>query len=674
MRKHLLHRLIFFIGAIALFSKINAQDIITKTDGTSIQANVSEITENEVKYKKIDNPAGPNYVLSLSLIDNIKYRNGTIDSYKKNASAITKNSFSADPDYNNHKQSDFSEKYFDKKSNEPPLIESFILPKFKIFGPYVPKNEFAKTNPDYTLTGKYFYDNTFVGIGACYGNSGYLRHTFNYYDFPSKYTYSSKTFSENQNILILFSGLLPLETSCLYFYKECRSSFKLNNLEAFRLEPDAAVEYDDVNSKYKEVVSNIFKLKGAKKVQLANMYENKSQLSDDFQNTYIFEFKVLDLIYFIDKKGLKNWPDYIQYQLNILTPNGNELRSYKQCVFFESERSQGTKMHKYSIEYIRCSLNYAISSLLNQFLNDKEANDKLNKYFKKQSIDISNNNLFEFSIAQSNLFELRQNKKMIIDELIMLGSDFDGVTNGKIIDPNSIYIYNSSTSKQMNQNANDVGQLTVGVVNLLQANKERKRLEWENSLVSKLKLAYQKIDIEEKELTKNLHSNILNSPAVLYLPNNSELNGYMIEQINVLEQKSEKASNMIDNKFEQNNNNLNSQNTQIVSRQNSQGSSESVALTSSNKDGNSPEGIACSKEAKSQWEASKEYHDFYDNRNNINSPQLRNGELSKAKYADILLQHCSQYLSEAEKAALTTTRDNCIKNANEMKGNTINPK
>jgi hypothetical protein len=107
---------------------------------------------------------------------------------------------------------------------------------------------------------------------------------------------------------------------------------------------------------------------------------------------------------------------------------------------------------------------------------------------------------------------------------------------------------------------------------------------------------------------------------------------------------------------------------------NGQNKSESLAITNPKKDGNSPEGIACSKEAKSQWEASKEYHDFYDNRNNINSPQLRNGELAKAKYADILLQHCSQYLSNEEKAALTAQRDNCLKTASELNGNTINTK
>lgn len=105
--------------------------------------------------------------------------------------------------------------------------------------------------------------------------------------------------------------------------------------------------------------------------------------------------------------------------------------------------------------------------------------------------------------------------------------------------------------------------------------------------------------------------------------------------------------------------------------------SESSAITngtSSGKDGNSPEGIACTKNAKAQWEASKEYHDFYDNRNSISAPLLRYGELSKAKFADIILKNCDQYLRADEKASLTAARDNSLKVANDLNGNTINPK
>ncbi len=102
---------------------------------------------------------------------------------------------------------------------------------------------------------------------------------------------------------------------------------------------------------------------------------------------------------------------------------------------------------------------------------------------------------------------------------------------------------------------------------------------------------------------------------------------------------------------------------------------EGLAISSSSKkDGNSPEGIACAKEAKYQWEASEEYKTWRESVNDINAPSLRYGELAKAKNAEILLEHCKQFLSQQEISALTEARDNCLKNANEMKGNTTNPK
>lgn len=113
-------------------------------------------------------------------------------------------------------------------------------------------------------------------------------------------------------------------------------------------------------------------------------------------------------------------------------------------------------------------------------------------------------------------------------------------------------------------------------------------------------------------------------------------------------------------------NNLNQKNVT-----NSESSASTNGGTTSGKDGNSPEAMECQKEAKKEFENSKEYHDFYDNRNDVTVPLLRYGELAKAKNIEIYLNHCSQYLSEQEKTALKSAMDNCRKTAAEMNGNTI---
>jgi hypothetical protein len=53
--------------------------VIIKTNGEEIQANVLEISTNEIKYKRFDNPEGPNYVIEKSQVFMIKYENGNKD-------------------------------------------------------------------------------------------------------------------------------------------------------------------------------------------------------------------------------------------------------------------------------------------------------------------------------------------------------------------------------------------------------------------------------------------------------------------------------------------------------------------------------------------------------------------------------------------------------------------
>ena len=67
--------------AIILFAfKIGfAQDFIVLKTGEEIKSKVTEITSNEIKYKKFDNLEGPAYSVNKSTVFMIKYKNGTKD-------------------------------------------------------------------------------------------------------------------------------------------------------------------------------------------------------------------------------------------------------------------------------------------------------------------------------------------------------------------------------------------------------------------------------------------------------------------------------------------------------------------------------------------------------------------------------------------------------------------
>ena len=79
MKKIILHLVVligFCISAIA-------QDVITLKSGTDINAFVQDISDIEVKYKRFDNPNGPNYSLKKSEILMIRYENGIKDIFSE---------------------------------------------------------------------------------------------------------------------------------------------------------------------------------------------------------------------------------------------------------------------------------------------------------------------------------------------------------------------------------------------------------------------------------------------------------------------------------------------------------------------------------------------------------------------------------------------------------------
>lgn len=73
--KKILCLFVFCVCAIS----INAWDVIVTNTGESVKAKVISVGVNEVKYKKYDNPEGPEYSMLKSDIMSIVYENGSAD-------------------------------------------------------------------------------------------------------------------------------------------------------------------------------------------------------------------------------------------------------------------------------------------------------------------------------------------------------------------------------------------------------------------------------------------------------------------------------------------------------------------------------------------------------------------------------------------------------------------
>ena len=63
---------------------LSAQDVITKKDGTNVQAKVTEVGQSQISYKNYSDLDGPTYTMNLSDILVITYENGTQERYNSN--------------------------------------------------------------------------------------------------------------------------------------------------------------------------------------------------------------------------------------------------------------------------------------------------------------------------------------------------------------------------------------------------------------------------------------------------------------------------------------------------------------------------------------------------------------------------------------------------------------
>ena len=78
MKKLLFSLLTMFLGLIAY-----SQDIIVGTNGNKIEAKVTEVEVDVIKYKKFGDNDGPTYTMKKTEIATILYENGTVDVFKK---------------------------------------------------------------------------------------------------------------------------------------------------------------------------------------------------------------------------------------------------------------------------------------------------------------------------------------------------------------------------------------------------------------------------------------------------------------------------------------------------------------------------------------------------------------------------------------------------------------
>lgn len=73
----------------ALCSYCMAKDVIVTNDAKQIDAKIVEVSESEVKYKKMSNPNGPTFVITTDKLSAVVYENGEIQTFHPVKAEVT---------------------------------------------------------------------------------------------------------------------------------------------------------------------------------------------------------------------------------------------------------------------------------------------------------------------------------------------------------------------------------------------------------------------------------------------------------------------------------------------------------------------------------------------------------------------------------------------------------
>ena len=79
MNNQNLYLIIFLIFTSTFNANVFSQDIILKRNGESIEAEISVIEIDNIKYKKYNNLNGPIYIIAKSEVEKITFKNGTTE-------------------------------------------------------------------------------------------------------------------------------------------------------------------------------------------------------------------------------------------------------------------------------------------------------------------------------------------------------------------------------------------------------------------------------------------------------------------------------------------------------------------------------------------------------------------------------------------------------------------
>jgi hypothetical protein len=499
-------------------------------------------------------------------------------------------------------------------------------------------------NPNYETKGEYRYN---------YGERNFSNKDFNAACLPTK-----RDLSQFNMVHIIFTPPVYLKSrsSDQNFRSSHRSVYstaEFDDNEFYDVGPDAISEYPRMNDLYKKQIEKVVLEKGAQKIDVSELLSPALAATEALGQDLIVNFYLQDFSIFYKKSDYTTWPDFIIFKADVRSVTGEKLKTYSQIFFFVCE---GTASAKYNKEMMVAFCAPALNCLLNQILNDDEVLSRLRSIATSQTqLDVDPVN---FNLLQVRLMNSLLDKEHKVSRLKDLGYH---VENMDFSPSKGTYVYNKSLSGNENAVLAEGAMLAGGLIDAIQnarAIKITNRVGGQliSGLMSKLS--------EDEQYVNSLDMKLFNDQSILFLPRIESLDTKVKELADNFQRsmadatkKSKAFTNSVLTSDMASFTKAVTGLTTNTSNQDPNNGDQNLKGPAGNQspstqaNGNSPEAIACAKNAEQEWMKTCEYHN-YGAYQNVVEFQQRYAILAKKKLLEITLKNCSQYFPENERAGL----------------------
>ncbi|ACU03266.1 hypothetical protein [Pedobacter heparinus] len=549
-----------------------------------------------------------------------------------------------------------------------PEVPAVHIKSCNIKGTYVPRDDFQKKFPDFNQDGRYVFDKADVipsPMGLDYDGYFFLDR-FDQKEFPAFFANSNNTLNGFNRIIVQFT---PRESGVQFHLDRenyIYNRFDIEYPELYNLKSNSRAAYDKMNALYKSEVRKVLEKKGAVKVVFSDLANSAYDTDSLFYDDLVLDFQYVQSNTWMQAKTAAKFPSHSLYQLVVKDVSGKVLKTYGQAIFFEGEHGKMSRPKLTEHFVFATTFPVALTSLVNQFLNDETLCNEIKSANALSQKNISSNQVYANLLRLRSGYNLIKAKKAeLVNISLNLGVKLIEIEGG------------IAGVKQANEQQNAINSLTGSDVsgaigglftNMILKAGQNKNMGRINRITTMLQKRAEDLKNEENIFLSQVSQYLIHpSDLEMLLQDKNEMDTRLDAILDRTVSDKATVSNSLNETYRSLNQTFISNiNTGLqFAIQNNTATAGSQASGGSNNNSAQIGGAdACSKVSESEWKSSPEYKKC-SSQTVVNTSQA-SCERAKAKLIEITLKNCRSKLPANEIKQLEQTRQQLLQRAAQM--------